>query len=619
MGRTRARRGRVGVARRGLEIPLPRLEPGAHRIALELGTAAFEQTLWVVPRSCPSPREKLGARRVFGLWANLYAVRGAGGVGFGNLGDLAALVRLTAAAGGDFVGVNPLHALRNRGTDVSPYAPVSRLFRNPLYLDPEAVPELAASPAARRLLASAGVRRELALLRSARWLDPARSARLLARLVALLHAAFRRHAAPARRRAFAAYRAEAGEALDAFATFQVLEEVLAGRGAPRDWRRWPRAYRDPGAAEVRAFRRRHARALEREAFVQFELDRQLGRAADEARRRGLGVGLYTDLAIGSAPSGFDAWAFREHFVDAVEVGAPPDDYNRAGQAWGFQPLHPGRLGHGGLGFFARLLRANLRHAGALRIDHILGCFRQWWVPAGASARDGGYVRFPAGALLGLIALEARRAGALVIGEDLGTVPPGVPARLARHGVLSSRVLLFERTRSGGFRASRRYSKRALVTANTHDLPTLVGWYSGRDLAIRHELGLLGSAGLRRALHERADELARLLARLRREGHLPPPGRDGAPPSPAALLAAVNRFLCATPAPLVGLALDDLALEREPVNVPGVGPDGYPSWRRRLALPIDALADRDETRRALAGAAARARRRGRRSAASSARP
>jgi 4-alpha-glucanotransferase len=355
---------------------------------------------------------------------------------------------------------------------------------------------------------------------------------------------------------------------------------------------------------VERFRARHAAALERHAFVQFELDRQLARAAREGERAGLAVGLYTDLAIGGAPSGFDAWAFRALFVPGVEVGAPPDAYNRAGQAWGFAPLHPGRLGTGGLGFLARLLRANLRHAGALRIDHVLGFFRQWWIPPGAAPDAGAYVRFPARALLGLVALEARRAGALVIGEDLGTVPAEVPATLARHGVLSSRVMLFERDRKGGFRPARRYSTRALVTANTHDLPTLAGWFAGRDLELRRALGLVSARAHAQACRERRRECAALLARLRRDGHLAGPLRELAP---AERLAAVNRFLCATPAPLVGVSLEDLAGETEPVNLPGVGAGRHPSWTRRLAVPFSRLARSEETRVALAGAAARARR------------
>jgi 4-alpha-glucanotransferase len=607
-GETRERAGRATPRRDRLVLPLPRLAPGIHRVALRLasasGTREAEQTLFVTPRRCAGPREMLGARPAFGLWANLYALRGAGGLGVGHLGDLGDLVRFAAEAGADFVGVNPLHALRNRAAEISPYAPLSRLFRNPLCLDVEALPELAASPEARRRLGDERFRRELAGLRAARWIDYERSVRLLARLLEPLHEAFRKRAAPARRCAFAAYRAEAGEALEGFATFLALEERLAAEGAARDWRRWPARFRDPRSPALAAFRARHARAVERHAFVQFALDAQLAGVAAEARRRGLRLGLYTDLAIGSAPSGFDAWRFRELLVPGVEMGAPPDAYNRAGQGWGFAPLDPTRLAEGGFSFVARLLRANLRHAGAIRIDHVLGMFRQWWVPPGTKPAEGAYVRFPARALLGLVALEARRAGALAIGEDLGVVPPEVPSLLARHGLLSSRVMLFERDRRGSFRPASRYSRRALVTANTHDLPPLAGWCEGRDLEIRRALGLASAAGHARARRERAAECRRLLARLRRDGHLPRGTRE---PTAAERLRAVNRFLCATPAPLVGIALDDLAGEREPVNVPGVPPDRHPCWRRRLVRTLAALAEAADTRYALAGAARRARR------------
>jgi len=572
-------------------------------LAAQAGARELEQAPRAAPVRCPAPAQKLGRRRAFGLWANLYAVRGERGLGVGHLGDLAELARLTARAGGDFVGVNPLHALRNRGAEVSPYAPTTRLFRNPLYLDVDAIPELAASPEARRLLA--GFERELAALRAARHVDYERSARLLDALLVPLHRAFRAHAAPARRRAFARYAREAGDALGDFAAFVALENHFAAAGSPRDWRRWPRAYHEPRAPEVARFRARHAEALERHAFVQFELDRQLAAAARAAKRGGLGVGLYTDLALGSAPSGFDAWAFRPLFVAGVEVGAPPDLFNPNGQAWGFASLDPGRLAAGGLAFLAQLLRANLRHAGALRIDHVLGFFRQWWIPPGAPPDAGAYVRFPARALLDLVAREARRAGALVIGEDLGTVPPEVPAALARHGVLSSRVMLFERER-GGFKPARRYSKRALVTANTHDLPTLPGWFAGRDLEIRRALGRVGAREHARACRERRRDAEALLARLRRDGHLRAPA---GPPAPEERLAAVNRYLCATPAPLVGVSLEDLAGETEPVNVPGVGADRHPSWTRRLAVPLGELVKSEALRVALAGTRSRARRRG----------
>ncbi len=557
---------------------------------------------------CPAPAERLGRRRAFGLWANLYSLRGAGGEGFGNLADLRRLVRLAGDCGAAFVGINPLHALRNRPPEISPYAPLSRLFRNPLYLDLRSVPEWRHGAAVEQRLSAARAERELAALRAAPRIDYARVAAFQAPLVAALHREFAaRHAGrrTARGRAFADFRARHDPLLADFAVFSALDEQQRRAGRPPDWRAWPARYRDPRGAAVRAFAAAQREVVERHAFVQFELDRQLAAAAAEARRRGLEIGLYQDLALGSAASGFDPWAFPELFVSGASVGAPPDAYNAAGQDWGFPPLHPRRLARDGYRFFRLLLRAALAHAGALRLDHVMGLFRLWWIPAGRPATDGAYVRYPAGDLLGVLADESRRQGALVVGEDLGTVPHGLPAQLARRGVLSSRVLYFEREAGGGFHPARRYSRRVLVSANTHDLPTLAAFWSGRDLELLGELGLLERGrGLARARAARARERRALLRRLRAEGLLP---RSRAEPALPELVAAVHAFLCRTPAPLVGIALDDLAGETEPVNLPGVAPERFPSWTRRMRRSLDELAAAPELATALAGTRSRSRR------------
>ncbi len=556
---------------------------------------------------CPPPAVRLGRRRAFGLIANLYALRGAGGEGCGNLADLCALVRLAGDHGAAFVGINPLHALRNRPPEISPYAPLSRLFRNPLYLDLRSVPEWPHCAPARRRLAAAPAQRELAALRAAPRIDYARVAAFQAPLVAALHREFAaRHAGrgTARGRAFAAFRARHDPLLADFAVFAALDEQPRRAGRPPDWRAWPARYRDPRGAALRAFAAAHREVVERHAYVQFELDRQLAAVAAEARRRGLAIGLYQDLALGSAASGFDPWAFPGLFVAGATVGAPPDAYNAAGQDWGFPPLHPRRLARDGSRFFRLLLRAALAHAGALRLDHVMGLFRLWWIPAGRPATEGAYVRYPGADLLGVLADESRRQGALVVGEDLGTLPRGLPAMLARRGVLSSRVLYFEREAGGGFRPARRYSRRALVTANTHDLPTLAAFWTGRDLTLLHELDLLeGGRELARARAARARERRALLRRLRAEGLLP---QGGAEPALPEFCAAVHAFLCRTPAPLVGIALDDLAGETEPVNVPGVGPDRFPSWTRRMSRSLEELAAAPDLGSALAGTRSRRR-------------
>ncbi|MDX1649038.1 MAG: 4-alpha-glucanotransferase [Myxococcota bacterium] len=581
---------REGLAR--VEEEEAALRAAARRAAAE-DAAAGE-----APRAF-SADDALGAgRRVFGLWANLYSLRSEGNLGVGDLGDLRRLVALAADRGAGFVGLSPLHAQRNRGHDVSPYAPISRLFRNALYLDVDAVPE-ASDPEVAALRARREVKDEVAALRAGDRIDPPRAAHLKARIATALHAAFlRRHGdgGTARARAYADYRAREGGTLDDFATFAALEEERPG--ATRS-----AALRDPRGEAARRFREENAAAVDRHRFVQFELDRQLGLAADAARAAGMPLGLYPDLALGSQGGGFDPWMFPALFVPGVSVGAPPDAYAAEGQDWGFPPLHPRRLGDDDFAFLRRLLQASLRHAGALRIDHVLGFFRQWWIPEGRPAREGAYVRFPARALLRVAAQESRRARALLIGEDLGTVPPQVPPSLARHEILSSRVLLFERERGGRFKPASRWSPRALATVNTHDLPTFRAWLEGRDLDLRRELGLLPDDDARaEAGREREAEREALRRRLVRDGHLP----RGLLPEPSwpAWTRAAHAFLCATPARLAGLSLDDVAGEVEPVNVPGVGPETWPSWTRRMGVSLEALPEQPGFGEALAGAASR---------------
>lgn len=650
----------VGAAAGGGAVPL-----GYHRLRVTVrGTAVdrgidehvAEQALVVAPARCADPAVLLGGERVAGITANLYAVRGRRNWGAGDLTDLHTLADLAARHGASFVGVNPLHALRTGGEEPSPYSPISRRYRHLLYLDVEAVPELAGCTEARALLADPAHAAAVARLRGLDRVDYRGVLAAKRPVLEALHRAFRAGpAGDARRRAYDAFVRQEGAALDRFAVFAALDEHFRAAGCGW-WREWPAEYHHPDGPAVAAFAAAHAEPVDFHRWAQFALDAQLAGAAAHARGAGLTVGLYQDLAVGASPAGADAWGDPALYVRGASIGAPPDPLGPEGQNWGLPPWNPRVLAARGYRDWAELARAGMAHAGALRIDHALGLFRQFWIPERMTGHDGAYMRFPADDLLGVLALESVRAnggaGALVVGEDLGTVPPEVPAALARRGVLSSKVLYFERGEGGAFTPPRRYPRAALATVNTHDLAPLAGWWAGRDVELRHEVGSLDDAGVVAARAERAGERAQLVQLLVAEGVLDPALLGGAGASgvgtlgtagakvpdaelsdgaatgaaplddgasgpdalgdnnalgddalgpdaldEAVVRAAVHAALRRAPSWLAGLALEDLVGEPEPVNMPGIAGDRFASWTRRLRVPVEELADDPRVARA----------------------
>lgn len=591
-GRAELAEGRARLVLRELaELP-----DGAHELELELelehdveagGAArAARQRRIVAPQTARSVAEALGDERVFGVLANLYTLRRPGGLGRGDLRDLDGLVALAVSHGARFVGLNPVHAQRQTHAAASPYAPVSRLFRDPGYLDVEAVPELERAPAVRARLASDELRAELERAHAEPLVDHARHRRLHDELCTALHRAFREHARPERRRAYERFCAEQGELLDAFATFLAIDRALATPHGPLPRAQWPSELRRREDPAVARFAAEHAESVDYYRWLQFELDRQLGDVAVRARARGLDVGLYQDLAVAAEREGADGWLFEGLAVEDVSLGAPPDAYSRAGQDWGFAPWNPLRLAEGGAELWTCVLRAAFRHAGALRIDHALGLARQFWIPRGAHASEGAYVRFPADELMAIAALESRRAGALVIAEDLGTVPEGFRPRIESEAWLRSSVVYFERDDEGEFLPARAYPELSLATAATHDHVPLAGWPSGRDVELRFAAGELDEEERRAGHAARDDDVRALVRRLVAEGLL----AAGERPDEPRLRVAVHAFLARTPARLVGVALDDLAGERDPVNLPGIGEERHPSWRRRMRRTLAEIAD-----------------------------
>jgi 4-alpha-glucanotransferase len=584
-----------------IEIALPIDIPlGYHNVLVSIassgGANSNEQTLIVVPDRCVLPSDIVGEAGAFGLIANLYTVRSDSNWGIGDLSDLAKIAQWGGHVGADFVGINPLHTLLNRGLDISPYSPVSRLFRNPIYVDVRQVPELADAPNVADHLASPELIEEVEALReshSVRY-EQVMGVKGLA-LDALYHVFTRdvRGSGSERDLAYAAYVERHDPSLTRFATWMAIAE---SPGFGPNWLMWPSEFHDPHGDAVRAFAERRRHRIDFHRWVQFELDRQLGVAAECAREAGMRIGLYPDVAIGTSPCGADTWAYPELFVRGASIGAPPDPYAPQGQNWGLPPIAPRALRRDRYRYFIDLVRSGLRHAGALRIDHILGLFRLFWIPEGRTGEEGAYLRYPTEDLLGILALESVRHDAIVVGEDLGTVPDDVPPTLARWGILSSKVLQFERDHGGEYKPSWSYPPLSLATADTHDMASIAGFWSGRDIDIRRSVGLIESdEDARRAHEDRSRDRDALLRRLADEHLLPNPV---APRFASDLRGAIHAFLCRSPAQLVGIALDDLSGEIEPVNVPGVGQDQYPSWTRKMRETLETMMASDDVRAAL---------------------
>lgn len=596
----RSERGRV-AAREGLydsagplEIETPNLGIGYYDVRLTLTGREAElkanQTLIVVPPRCMAPSDLLGDRKAFGVTANLYTLRGDTNWGVGDTGDLSALLAWVGSVGGSFVGLNPLHALLNRGGDISPYGPTTRLWRNPIYIDVERVPEFREAPALAAKIHSPEIGATLEALRQKTQVQYEQVWATKAIALSVLHDAFlqrvERDATSKRVAAFNEFVAAGGRALTDYATWMAIAEAR-GEWA---WQMWPAELGDPSSEQVKRFAGDHAKRVDFYRWLQYELDRQLGEVAGEARAKGMEIGLYQDLAVGSSGTGADAWMHRDLFLDGVTVGAPPDAYSDFGQNWGLPPMSPWVLKKDRYRYWIQLLRAGFRHAGALRIDHVMGLFRLFWIPKGATGRDGAYVRYPSGDLLGILALESHRHRAIVVGEDLGIVPENVPPAMAKWGLLSSKVLYFEREGAGKFKPQSSYPKLSLASANTHDMPTIAGFWSGRDVELRAQLGLIESDRASAVTAERDIERKALIDRLREDGALPlresvATDATGVP----AIKRAVHEFLCASPAVVVALSLDDLGGETEPVNVPGVGTDRFPCWSRKMRRTIPEIA------------------------------
>jgi 4-alpha-glucanotransferase len=555
----------IGVASFAVPADLP---CGYHVLHAYTAGTQHQAPLIVTPRWLGMP-SRLGNRKLWGLAAQLYSVRSQRSWGIGDLTDLADLATWAVVEhDAGFVLVNPMHAAEPRPPiQPSPYLPTSRRFANPIYLRLDRIPEYARLDASTRARVDgfrAGLDEAGELIdRDAVW-TAKRSA------LELVHAAPRD---PGREFAYRGFQRREGRALEDFATWCVLAEVHGP-----DWHDWPEPLRHPRSPEVAAFAAEHEAAVDFHRWLQWLLDEQFAGTQDIARRAGMPLGVVHDLAVGVSRTGADSWSWQDELGRGISVGAPPDAYAQTGQDWQQPPWRPDRLAELGYAPLRELIRAALRASGGLRVDHIIGLFRLWWIPDGAGPKAGTYVRYDHDAAIGILALEAARAGAVVIGEDLGTVEPWVRDYLRERGLLGTSVLWFEADYDGGGGplAPERWREYCLASVTTHDLPPTAGYLAGVHVRLRHDLGLLTRSLDEELATDRVEQQAWLDA-MRDRGLL------AADADADETVIALHRALTFAPARLRCLALPDAVGDRRIQNQPGAN-EGYPNWQIPLSGP-----------------------------------
>lgn len=573
----------TGCNRLRLDVPLP---CGYHRLSID-GADDGSMLLIVAPRHCYLPADMASGHHLFGLTAQLYSLRSKRNWGIGDFRDFGDLASWAGDKGAATIVLNPFHALFLTDPEsASPYYASSRQFLNPLYLAPEEIDDFTECEAVRARMAEPGFVDALRRLRDDLSTEYGAVSRLKREILELLFASFRtRHMSRAgdeRAVEYHRFRARQGEALAAFALFEALSEKFE---TPH-WQAWPAGYHSPDAALAREFARQHHARIEFFQYLQWQCDLQLEAAADKARRSGMAIGLCRDLAVGCPMAGADGWHASALYVDGARLGAPADAFNPAGQDWGLAPMNPHRLRAQQYQPFIDLLRANMRHAGALRIDHVMWISRQFWVPTRESPDMGTYIHFPFDDLLGILTLESQRNCCMIIGEDLGTVPENFRERMAAAQVLSSRVLYFEKEHDH-FRPPKDYPYFAAASVSTHDLPTLKGFWTDADLKERLALSLFPSLAVEQdAMNGRWQDRRALVATLREAGYLS--DSDEVPAWSDEVWYAVHMFLAKTNSALALIQVDDLMSEEIAINLPGTSDKQRPNWRRRLSRSLEEI-------------------------------
>lgn len=549
------------------DITLPADIPiGSYRLSLQFAEGMNQELLVLIaPQRAYQPELFAEGGRAWLLAVQLYAVRSRRNWGHGDLTDLSRLLEIARDAGAAGVGINPLHALAPGQS--SAYSPSSRVFLNPLYIDIEAVPEF---PGVQRC----ALAKEIARLRDLDMVDYEAVGAVKQKALRAAYMVFRTEGRRERKEQFECFRQRGGESLRRFAMFEVLRTRYSN-----PWPDWPTEWRSARDALSRTDKEA-LQAMEFPIFIQWIADEQLQGCATHARELRLPIGLYLDVAVGVDAGGADVWGACDMLTDNLSIGAPPDIYNPCGQNWGLTSFHPQALIESDFASFREMLRSVMRCAGAIRIDHALGLYRLFMIPVGTDAAQGAYVRYPFDAMLAVLAQESTKSHCLVIGEDLGTIPDGVCESLNRWGIWSYRVGLFEREHDGAFRLPEQFPEQAIVTFNTHDLPTFAGWSASHDLELKAALSI--DPGETSA--ERKNAIDALRAMLTHQGL----GSE-------LNLINVMRYLARARSQLLSVAIEDILGVVDQPNIPGTT-DEHPNWRRRLPVDLEELAGHDTLRR-----------------------
>lgn len=580
--------------------------PGITEIGYhQLHIADTQLTLAVAPKRCffPEGTSDEPTPRLWGLAAQLYALRRPGDGGIGDVLALEEIVAKAAKHGADALAISPTHAMFSANPEnYSPYSPSTRLLYNVLYSAPES---LLGKERVQKAQTRNGLQAELRRLEADDLLDWPEAARAKLSWLRFLYDDFMAcedDATHALRQQMQAFRQAGGELLEDHCRFEALQREFG----PSNWRDWPAALLDPASPALSQLAETRAHEVGFHAFLQWLTADGLSRAQRAARENGMAIGLIADLAVGADAAGSQTWSRQEDMLEGVSIGAPPDLFNGQGQNWGLAAFSPFGLKRSGFRSFIDMLRSAFAHAGGLRIDHVLGLMRLWLVPHGAPATEGGYLRYPLDDMLRLVALESWRHRAIVVGEDLGTVAPGFRQKLAARGILGMQVLWFEQDEESHYLTARQWSPDALATTSTHDLPTVAGWWAGRDIEWRDRLGLFkANQSLKSEQQARRHERAKLATTLGLLGSTPTTQTLEAADIPASqMLDACARHLGSTSAPLVLLPVEDVLGLEEQANLPNSTAE-HPNWRRRWTTDASDLLASDEVRQRL-GALARSR-------------